>query len=78
MVIFYINKDIKDIIIATSKLNRLGEYNFSQGLVVRNKKVIAIEDSSGTRMMLKKCIRKKYIKTGVLVKFPKKKTGFKN
>ena len=53
--------------------NKLGQYNFSQGTVVRNKKVIAIEGKGGTEKMLRKCKSKKYTNTGVLVKFPKKK-----
>ena len=64
------NKDIKK---AINTLNKLGNYNFSQGTVVRNKKVIAIEGRDGTEKMLKKCKSKKYRNKGVLVKFPKKK-----
>ena len=63
-------KDIKKAIIVLSKL---GKYNFSQGTVVRNKKVIAIEGRDGTEKMLKKCKSKKFRNNGVLVKFPKKK-----
>jgi len=63
-------KDIKKAIII---LNKLGKYNFSQGTVVRNNKVIAIEGRDGTEKMLKKCKSKKYRNKGVLVKFPKKK-----
>ena len=64
------NKDIKKAIIT---LNKLGNYNFSQGTVVRNKKVIAIEGRDGTEKMLKNCKSKKFRNSGVLVKFPKKK-----
>ena len=49
------------------------KYNFSQGVVVRNSKVVAIEGKDGTQKMLKKCRSKKYKNKGVLVKFPKKK-----
>ena len=63
-------KDIKKAIII---LNKLGKYNFSQGTVVRNNKVIAIEGRDGTENMLKKCKNKNYRSKGVLVKFPKKK-----
>ena len=66
-------EDNKDIKIAINTLNKLGNYNFSQGTVVRNKKVIAIEGRGGTEKMLKKCKSKKYRNKGVLVKFPKKK-----
>jgi len=65
--------DNKDIMKAIETLNKLSKYNFSQGTVVRNKKVIAIEGKGGTEKMLKKCISKKFRNNGVLVKFPKKK-----
>ena len=66
-------EDVKDIKKAINTLNKLGKYNFSQGTVVRNKKVIAIEGRDGTEKMLKKCKSKKFRNNGVLVKFPKKK-----
>ena len=64
------NIDIKK---AINTLNKLDQYSFSQGTVVRNKKIIAIEGKGGTQQMLKKCINKKFRGKGVLVKFPKKK-----
>ena len=64
------NKDIKK---AISTLNSLGKYTSSQGTVVRNNKVVAIEGKSGTEKMLKKSKSKKQNNKGVLVKFPKKK-----
>ena len=64
------NKDIRRAIITLTKLSK---YNFSQGAVVRNKKVVAIEGKCGTEKMLKKCKSKKFRNKGVLVKFPKKK-----
>ena len=67
------NVDKRDIKKAITTLNKLGKYNFSQGTVVRNKKVIAIEGRDGTEKMLKKCKSKKFRNNGVLVKFPKKK-----
>ena len=68
------NKEDKiDIKKAITTLSRLGKYNFSQGTVVRNRKVVAIEGKGGTEKMLKKCISKKFRNKGVLVKFPKKK-----
>ena len=68
------NKEDKiDIKKAITTLNRLGKYNFSQGTVVRNRKVVAIESKSGTEKMLRKCKSKKFRNKGVLVKFPKKK-----
>ena len=66
-------EDKKDIIKAIRTLNKLGKYNYSQGTVVRNKKVIAIEGKGGTELMLIKCKSKKIKNCGVLVKFPKKK-----
>ena len=68
------NKEDKiDIKKAIKTLNRLGKYNFSQGSVVRNRKIVAIEGKNGTEKMLKKCKSKKFRNKGVLVKFPKKK-----
>ena len=66
-------EDKKDIIKAIRTLNKLGKYNYSQGTVVRNKKVVAIEGKGGTEHMLIKCKSKKIKNSGVLVKFPKKK-----
>ena len=66
--------DIKKAIITLSKL---GKYNFSQGVVVRNKKVVAIEGRGGTQKMLKRCKSKKFRNRGVLVKYPKKKQDFR-
>ena len=66
-------EDNKDIDKAIKTLKGLNQYNYSQGTVVRNDKVIAIEGKGGTEKMLSKCKRKISKKTGVLVKFPKKK-----
>jgi len=66
-------EDKKDINKAIKTLNRLGKYTFSQGAVVRNRKVVAIEGKGGTQKMLKRCKSKKFRNKGVLVKFPKKK-----
>jgi DUF1009 family protein len=66
-------KDKVDIMKAITILNKLGKYSFSQGTVVRNKKVVAIEGKDGTQKMLNKCKSKKFHMNGVLVKFPKKK-----
>ena len=65
--------DNKDIDKAIKTLNRLNQYNYSQGTVVRNGKVIAIEGKGGTQKMLNKCKGKIFKNKGVLVKFPKKK-----
>jgi DUF1009 family protein len=66
-------EDEMDIKKATKTLSRLNKYNFSQGVVVRNKKVIAIEGRAGTQKMLKMCMSQKFRNKGILVKFPKKK-----
>ena len=65
-------KDNKDIKKAIKTLASLGKYNFSQGTVVRDKKVIAIEKKGGTEQMLKTCKSEGIKRNGVLVKFPKK------
>jgi DUF1009 family protein len=62
--------DIKKAIITLSKLEK---YNYSQGVVVRNNKVVAIEGKGGTEKLLMKSRNKKFRNKGVLVKFPKKK-----
>ena len=68
------NKEDKlDIYKAIKTLSRLGKYTFSQGTVVRNRKVVAIEGKGGTQKMLNMCKSKKFRDRGVLVKFPKKK-----
>ena len=66
-------EDKADINKAITTLNRLGKYTFSQWVVVRKKKVVAIEGKGGTQKMLKRCKSKKFRNKGVLVKFPKKK-----
>ena len=66
-------QDQLDIKKAIKTLNNLKQYNFSQGVVVRNKKVVSIEGKSGTEKMLKRSRSKKFRNYGVLVKFPKKK-----
>ena len=67
------NKNDKiDINKAIKTLNKLSKYNFSQGTVVRNNKIIAIEGRGGPEKMLIKCKSKKFRNNGVLVKFPKK------
>jgi len=66
-------EDEADIKKASITLSRLGKYNFSQGVVVRNRKVVAVEGKGGTEKMLIKCKSKKFKDNGVLVKFPKKK-----
>ena len=66
-------QDKKDITNAIKALNKLDQYNFSQAAVSRKSKIIAIENREGTQKMLKKIRLIKNIKSGVLVKLPKKK-----
>ena len=66
-------QDQLDINKAIKTLNNLRQYNFSQGVVVRNQKVICIEGKGGTRKMLEKSKSRRFRNHGVLVKFPKKK-----
>ena len=65
--------DKKDIGKAISILNKLNSYSFSQGTVVRNLKVLAVEGNSGTQKMLNNIKKNNKFLSGVLVKFPKKK-----
>ncbi len=58
----------RDIDKAIRTLNRLGQYNYSQGTVVKDNKVIAIEGRGGTKAMLRKCKKFKIKNKGVLVK----------
>ena len=67
------NQDQLDIKKAIKTLKNLRQYNFSQGVVVRNKKVVSIEGKGGTKKMLEKSRSKKFRNHGVLVKLPKKK-----
>ncbi len=53
-------------------LNKLNALNYTQGIVLRNNKVIAKETSNGTKKMLQ-TIKKLKISGCMLVKFPKKK-----
>jgi UDP-2,3-diacylglucosamine hydrolase len=67
------NQDQPDIKKAIKILNNLKQYNFSQGVVVRNNKIVSIEGKGGTKKMLEKSRSNKFRNHGVLVKFPKKK-----
>jgi len=67
------NQDQLDIKKAIKILINLKQYNFSQGVVVRNNQVISIEGKGGTKKMLEKSRSKKFRNHGVLVKLPKKK-----
>ena len=53
-------------------LNKLNAHNHTQGIILRNGKVITKETSKGTKKMLQR-IKKTKIPNGMLIKFPKKK-----
>jgi len=55
-----------------SYLNKLNAYNHTQGIILRNGKVITKETSKGTKKMLQTIIKTK-VPEGMLIKFPKKK-----
>ena len=65
--------DSADIKKAILTLKRLNSYSFTQGAIVRNKKVIALEGIEGTQKMLQKIKSKQKTLNGILAKFPKKK-----
>ena len=65
-------EDKADINKAIQTLNNLDKYTFTQGAIVRKKKIIAIEGKGGTHSMLKRCKRTRFRNQGVLVKLPKK------
>ena len=67
------DQDKQDIKIGIKTLNKLNKYNSSQGVIARRQKVIIIEGKGGTEKMLKNCKPLKNCKSGVLIKFPKKK-----
>ena len=53
-------------------LYKLNAYNHTQGIILRNYKIIKKETSEGTKKMLQK-VKKTKIPEGMLIKFPKKK-----
>tara|TARA_B110000285_G_scaffold211744_1_gene254716 strand:+ start:215 stop:1009 length:795 start_codon:yes stop_codon:yes gene_type:complete len=64
------NIDIKKAILT---LNNLNNHSFTQGVIVRSKKIIAVEGNGGTKKMLQIIKTKEKKPNGVLVKIPKKK-----
>ena len=62
--------DILDIVKGEKYLNKLNAHNHVQGLVVRNGKIIKIENSTGTKKMLQTIMPIKD-KEGILIKLPK-------
>jgi len=71
-------QDQLDIKKAITTLKNLRQYNFSQGVVVRNKKIISIEGKGGTKKMLEKSMSKKFRNHGCFSKASKKETRSKN
>ena len=67
------DNDRKDIRRAISFLSKLNSYSFSQGVVVRNNKVLIVEGIRGTQQMLNDIKKQQQFPSGVLVKLPKKK-----
>ena len=70
--------DKKDISCGEKTLKKSGNFSFVQGVVCRNNKVIALEGKGGTKSMIHSIKKINKIKSGVLIKFPKKKTRQKN
>ncbi len=65
--------DKKDIIFGEKSLKKSGNFSHVQGVVCRNKNIIALEGKGGTEKMIKKVKKINKIPGGVLIKFPKKK-----
>jgi DUF1009 family protein len=66
-------RDLRDIKKGINTLAGLNDYSFSQAVIIKNNKIIAIEGKGGTQKMLQKFKNKENISNGVLVKLPKKK-----
>ena len=64
--------DMIDIKQGIKSLNKLNSYDHVQAIIVRNSNVIAKETSKGTKRMIQS-IKKIKNKSGILIKFPKKK-----
>jgi DUF1009 family protein len=64
------NSDIYSIQKAKNYFNKINSLDHIQALVVKDKKIIAIEGQQGTKKMLSKL---KKNSNGILIKFPKKK-----
>ena len=64
--------DLNDIETGITNLDKLNAHNHIQGIIVRNNKVIAKENTNGTKKMIHS-IKKIKNKTGILIKLPKKK-----
>ncbi len=67
------NFDNKDIRCGEMALNKSGNFSFTQGVVCRNNKIVALEGIGGTKKMIKKVKKISKSPNGVLLKFPKKR-----
>ena len=65
--------DKKDISVGEKALNKSGKFSYVQGVICRNKSVLALEGSTGTHKMINKVKKNKSVTNGVLIKFPKKR-----
>ena len=65
--------DKKDILYGEKALKKSGNFSFIQGVICRNNKILAIEDSGGTKKMIRKVKKITKLPNGVLIKFPKKR-----
>ena len=65
--------DKKDIRCGEKALKNSGNFSFVQGVICRNNKILAFEDSGGTQKMIKKVKKISKSPNGILMKFPKKR-----
>ena len=65
-------ENFREINLGLRYLKKLSPYNHTQAIIVRNNRVIKKETSKGTKKMIEKTIRNE-TKSGILIKFPKKK-----
>ena len=64
--------DQKDILKGIKVLNSSNPYSHTQGLILRDNKILVKENLKGTKKMILS-IKKTKINSGILIKFPKKK-----
>ncbi len=65
--------DKNDILCGEKTLKKSGNFSFIQGVICRNNKIVSIEDSGGTKKMIKKVKKITKFPSGVLIKLPKKR-----
>ena len=65
--------DKKDILCGEKALKKSGDFPFIQGAICRDNKIVALEGSGGTQMMIKKVKKIAQSPYGILIKFPKKR-----